>query len=107
MNRKIVATGVLLIGLLVAMPVLAQNQRMPVRPPGRACSRRGQVGLLALFCASFTLATDILWRNSGARSSAPQEVSDAEVLDFFTVRAADARPLDWRSRRAPRIYQLR
>ncbi len=84
MHRKIVATGILLTGLLVAMPVLAQDYVWTTeRPDGHA-----PAGVKA----DFTLPAGGLY--VGYRYSAEkfrgtligtQEVSGAEVLDFFSV----------------------
>lgn len=84
MDRKIVATGVLLTGLLVAMPALAQDYEWTTeRPDGHA-----PAGVKA----DFTLPGGGLY--VGYRYSAEkfrgtligtQEVTDLDVLDFFTV----------------------
>ena len=84
MDRKIVATGVLLTGLLVAMPVLAQDYVWTTdRPDGHA-----PAGVKA----DFTLPAGGLY--VGYRYSAEkfrgtligsEEVSGVEVRDFFTV----------------------
>ena len=72
MNRKIVATGVLLTGLLVAMPVLAQNHVWTSdRPDGHA-----PAGVKSDFLLSFG-ELYIGYRHTaekfrGARSSAPR-----------------------------------
>ena len=84
MNRKIVATGVLLTGLLVAMPVLAQDEVWTTdRPDGHA-----PAGVMA----DFTLPAGGIY--VGYRYSAEkfrgtligtQDVSADEIRDFFTV----------------------
>ncbi len=86
MDRKIIATGVLLTGLLVAMPVLAQDQAYvwtTDRPDGHA-----PAGVKS----DFTLSAGELY--VGYRYSAEkfrgtligtQDVSADEVRDFFTV----------------------
>ena len=84
MNRKIVATGVLFTGLLVAMPVLAQNYVWTSdRPDGHA-----PAGVKSDFLLSFG-ELYIGYRYTVEKFSGTligtQEVSDAEVLDFFTV----------------------
>ncbi len=84
MNRMIVATGVLLTGLLVAMPVLAQNYVWTSdRPDGHA-----PAGVKSDFLLSFAKLY-IGYRYTVEKFSGTligtQEVSDAEVLDFFTV----------------------
>ena len=84
MNRKIVATGVLLIDLLVAMPVLAQNHVWTSdRPDGHA-----PAGVKSDFLLSFAeLYIGYRYTVEKFRGTliGTQEVSDAEVLDFFTV----------------------
>ena len=89
MDRKIVATGLLLTGLLVAMPALAQDfipediQWTSARPDGHA-----PAGVKA----DFTLGGGELY--VGYRYSSEKyrgtlvgtlEITDVEVLDFFTV----------------------
>ena len=83
MNRKIVATGVLLTGLLVAMPVLGQAHVWTSdRPDGHA-----PAGVKSDFLLSFG-EIYVGYRYSTERFRGTlvgtQEVSGDEVLDFFT-----------------------
>ena len=98
MNRKIVATGVLLTGLLVAMPVLAQDYVWTSdRPDGHAPAGVKSDFLLPMG----KIYVGYRYNAEKFRGTliGTQVVSDAEILDFFAVRATDARPLDRRGRR--------
>ena len=83
MNRKIVATGVLLTGLLVAMPVLGQAHVWTSdRPDGHA-----PAGVKSDFLLSFgEIYVGYRYSTDRFRGTlvGTQEVSGAEVLDFFT-----------------------
>ena len=84
MNRKIVATGVLLIGLLVAMPVLGQAHTWTSdRPDGHA-----PAGVKSDFLLSFG-EIYVGYRYSAEKFRGTligtEEVSGSEVRDFFTV----------------------
>ena len=83
MNRKIVAAAVLLTGLLVAMPVLAQNSVWTSnRPDGHA-----PAGVKSDFLLSFgELYMGYRYSAEKFRGTliGTEEVSGDEVLDFFT-----------------------
>ncbi len=84
MNRKIIATGVLLTGLLVAMPALAQTHVWTSdRPDGHA-----PAGVKSDFLLSFAeLYIGYRYTVEKFRGTliGTQEVSGNEVLDFFSV----------------------
>ena len=84
MDRTIISTGVLLTGLLVAMPVLAQDyQWTPVRPDGHA-----PTGVKADFLLPWgDLYVGLRYFTEQYRGTrvGTVEVSNAEALDFFTV----------------------
>jgi hypothetical protein len=89
MDRKIVVTGLLLTGLLVAMPALAQGfipeniQWTSARPDGHA-----PAGVKTDFTlGGGELCVGYRYSPEKFRGTLPgtQEISDVEVLDFFTV----------------------
>lgn len=84
MDRKIVATGVLLTGLLVAMPVLAQDQMWtPDRPDGHAPAGVKSEFLLP----KGDVYIGYRYSSSKFRGTVfgTQDLTPDEVLDFFTV----------------------
>ena len=83
MNRKIIAAGVLLTGLLVAMPALAQNHVWTSdRPDGHA-----PAGVKSDFLLSFgQIYVGYRYSAEEFRGTliGTEEVSGDEILDFFT-----------------------
>jgi hypothetical protein len=85
MDRKIIATGLLLTGLLVAMPVVAQDQ------PHQWTSDRSDGHAPAGVKMDYTLPAGDLYvgyRYSQEKYNGTllgtQPISDLEILDFFT-----------------------
>lgn len=84
MDRKIVATGVLLTGLLVAVPVLAQDHVWtPDRPDGHAPAGVKSDFLLPL--GEFYVGYHYSSQKFRGAVVGTQDLSPEEVLDFFTV----------------------
>ena len=84
MDRKIVAVGVLLTGLLVAMPVLAQDHVwMSDRPDGHAPT--GVKSDFLLPFGGFYIGYRYSSQKFRGALVGTQEIADFEILDFFSV----------------------